>query len=131
MKFARLLPLPLLALGLGAAPRAAAPAYEVVIRGGTVYDGSGNRPFVADVAVNGDRIVAIGPHLSGRGSSEVDARGKAVSPGFINMLAHPEESLIADGRAVSDLTQGVSRRLAPVSHRQSQRRNLLHLARRR
>lgn len=108
MKFARLLPLPLLALGLGAAPRAAAPSYEVVIRGGTIYDGSGGRPFVADVAVNGDRIVAIGPHLPGRGSSEVDARGKAVSPGFINMLAHPEESLIADGRAVSDLTQGVT-----------------------
>ena len=108
MKFARLLPLPLLALGLGAAPRAAAPTYEVVIRGGTVYDGSGSRPFVADVAVNGDRIVAIGSHLPGRGRSEVDARGKAVSPGFINMLAHPEESLIADGRAVSDLTQGVT-----------------------
>ena len=108
MKFARLLPLPMLALGLGAAPHAAVPDYEVVIRGGTVYDGSGNRPFVADVAVNGDRIVAIGPHLRGRGKSELDARGRAVSPGFINMLAHPEESLIVDGRAVSDLTQGVT-----------------------
>ena len=108
MKFARLLPLPMLALGLGAAPRAAVPNYEVVIRGGMVYDGSGSRPFVADVAVNGDRIVAIGPHLAGIGKSEVDARGRAVSPGFINMLAHPEESLIADGRAVSDLTQGVT-----------------------
>ncbi len=107
MKFARLLPLPLLALGLGAAPPAP-PRYDIVIRGGTVYDGSGGRPFVADVAVKGDRIVAIGPHLHGRGSSEVNARGKAVSPGFINMLAHPEESLIADGRAVSDLTQGVT-----------------------
>ena len=56
----------------------------------------------------GDRIAAIGAHLSGRGRTELDATGKAVSPGFINMLAHPEESLIADGRAVSDLTQGVT-----------------------
>ena len=108
MKFARLLPLPLLALVLGAAPQPPAPSYDAVIRGGTVYDGSGGRPFIADVAVNGDRIVAIGRHLPGHGASEVDARGKAVSPGFINMLAHPEESLIADGRAVSDLTQGVT-----------------------
>ena len=108
MKLACLLVLPLLALTLGAAPNAASPEYDVVIRGGTVYDGSGGRPFVADVAVSGDRIAAIGAHLPGHGRDEVDARGKAVSPGFINMLAHPEESLIADGRAVSDLTQGVT-----------------------
>ena len=108
MKLARLLPLPLLALVLGAAPQPPEPSYDVVIRGGTVYDGSGGRPFIGDVAVKGDRIAAIGQHLPGRGTSEVDARGKAVSPGFINMLAHPEESLIADGRAVSDLTQGVT-----------------------
>ena len=80
------------------------PRYDVVFRGGTVSDGSGGKPFAADVAVTGDRVAAIGPRLPGRGRIEVDARGKAVSPGFINMLAHPEESPIADGRAVSDLT---------------------------
>jgi N-acyl-D-amino-acid deacylase len=85
-----------------------APAYDVVVRGGTIFDGSGGKPYVADVAVKDDRIAAIAPHLSGRGKVEVDARGKAVSPGFINMLAHPEESLIADGRGLSDLAQGVT-----------------------
>ena len=90
-------------LAVGAAPL----PFDVVVRGGTVYDGSGGAPFVADIGIRGDRIAAIGPHL-GRGRSEIDARGKAVSPGFINMLAHPEESLIADGRAWSDLAQGVT-----------------------
>ena len=85
-----------------------APVYDVVIRGGTIFDGSGGAPYAADVAVKGDRIAAIAPHLPGRGKTEVDARGKAVSPGFINMLAHPEESLIADGRGLSDLAQGVT-----------------------
>jgi len=86
----------------------AGPAYDVVIRGGTIVDGSGGKPYVGDVAVKGDRIAAIAPHISGTGKTEVDARGKAVSPGFINMLAHPEESLIADGRGLSDLAQGVT-----------------------
>ena len=106
MNPSRLLPLPLFVLL--AAAQAAPPGYDVVVRGGTVYDGSGGWPYVADIAIAGDRIVGIGPHLPGRGRTEIDARGKAVSPGFINMLAHPEESLIADGRAVSDLTQGVT-----------------------
>jgi N-acyl-D-amino-acid deacylase len=82
--------------------------YDVIIRGGTVYDGSGAKPYVADVAISGDRIAAIAPHIAGHAKQEVDARGKAVAPGFINMLAHPEESLIADGRGLSDLAQGVT-----------------------
>lgn len=82
--------------------------YDVVIRAGTIYDGSGDAPYAADVAVKGDKIVAIAPHLDGRGATEIDARGKAVSAGFINMLAHPEVSLIADGRGLSDLAQGVT-----------------------
>lgn len=82
--------------------------YDVVLRGGTVYDGSGGKAFVADVAVKNDRIAAIAPHLPGKAKTEIDARGKAVSPGFINMLAHPEESLIADGRGLSDIAQGVT-----------------------
>src|SRR5215469_7402647 len=87
---------------------AAAPLYDVVIRDGTVYDGSGGTPYTADVAVKGDRIAAVAPHLEGHGATEIDARGRAVSPGFINMLSHPEESLIADGRGLSDLAQGVT-----------------------
>lgn len=102
----RLLAVPLLALTLTSA--APFSRYDVVIRGGQVYDGSGVKPVGADVAITGDRIVAVGPHLPGIGRIEVDARGKAVTPGFINMLAHPEESLFADGRALSDLAQGVT-----------------------
>ena len=82
--------------------------YDLVIRGGLVYDGSGGEPYAADVAVRGDRIAAIASHIQQRGKVELDARGKAVSPGFINMLSHPEESLLVDGRALSDLSQGVT-----------------------
>ena len=82
--------------------------YDVLISGGTVYDGSGGAPFVGDVAIAGDRIVYVGPHAPRPARERVDARGKAVAPGFVNMLAHPEESLLADGRALSDLRQGVT-----------------------
>lgn len=84
------------------------PAYDVVIRGGTIYDGSGGAPFTGDVAIHGDRVVYVGPHAPGRSAEEFSARGKAVAPGFVNMLAHPEESLLIDGRALSDLRQGVT-----------------------
>jgi len=87
---------------------AAGPQYDVVVRGGTVYDGSGGNPIMADIAVKGDRIAAIARHVAGTGATEVDARGKAVSAGFTNMLAHPEASLSADGRGLSDLAQGVT-----------------------
>lgn len=97
-----------LSMAAGSAAATERMAYDVVIRGGAVYDGSGGAPYVADVAVRGDRIAAIAPHIAGRGETEVDARGKAVSPGFINMLAHPEVSLIVDGRGLSDLAQGVT-----------------------
>ena len=108
MKTSSLLPLPLLAIAAVSAHSAPAPRYDVIIRGGTVYDGNGGKPFIADVAIDGDRIAVIAANIPGKGRSEVDAIGKAVSPGFVNMLAHPEESLIADGRAVSDVTQGVT-----------------------
>ncbi|HEX5238022.1 MAG TPA: D-aminoacylase, partial [Sphingomicrobium sp.] len=83
-------------------------AYSVVIHGGTIYDGSGGNPFVGDVALRGDRIVYVGPHAPGRAALVIDAQGKAVSPGFINMLSWAVESLIADGRGMSDTYQGVT-----------------------
>ena len=88
----------------------AAPAadYSVLIRGGTIYDGSGGAPYTGDVAIRGDRIIYVGPHAAGRAARTVDATGKAVSPGFINMLSWANESLIADGRGLSDTAQGVT-----------------------
>ena len=85
-----------------------APAYDLVIRHGTVYDGSGGAPRVADVAVKGDSVVAIGDSLPGRGRAEVDAKGLAVAPGFINMLSWANEDLLADGRSQGDIRQGVT-----------------------
>jgi N-acyl-D-amino-acid deacylase len=88
----------------------AAPAadYSILIRAGTIYDGSGNVPYVGDVALKGDRIAYVGPHAPGRAARTVDAAGKAVSPGFINMLSWANASLIADGRGMSDTAQGVT-----------------------
>lgn len=88
----------------GFAPR---PAFDVVIRGGTIYDGRGGAPYLGDVAIRGDRIVAVG-RVSGRGAREVDAHGLAVAPGFINMLSWATESLIQDGRGQSDIRQGIT-----------------------
>jgi N-acyl-D-amino-acid deacylase len=82
--------------------------YDVVIRNGTIYDGSGGAPVTGDVAIQGDSIVSVGPPAGGRGTVEIDATGLAVAPGFINMLSWATESLIEDGRAVSDLLQGVT-----------------------
>ena len=82
--------------------------YDVLISGGTIYDGSGAPPYTGDVALQKDRIAYVGPHAPHGARERLDARGKAVAPGFINMLAHPEVSLIADGRALSDLRQGVT-----------------------
>jgi N-acyl-D-amino-acid deacylase len=83
-------------------------SYDVVIRGGTVYDGTGGKPFVGDVAIRGERVVYVGPLAEGKGAKEIDARGKAVSPGFVNMLSWATESLLIDGRAQSNLRQGVT-----------------------
>jgi N-acyl-D-amino-acid deacylase len=91
-------------LAAAVAPR---PAYDVVIRGGTIYDGSGGAPYRGDVAIRGDRIVAIG-RVAGRGTREIDAAGLAVAPGFVNMLSWANESLIQDGRGQSDIRQGVT-----------------------
>jgi N-acyl-D-amino-acid deacylase len=84
------------------------PDYDLIVRGGTVYDGSGAPGQRADVGVRGDRIVAIGDLAQARATRELDARGLAVAPGFINMLSWATESLLVDGRAQSDVRQGVT-----------------------
>ncbi|MGN6597091.1 N-acyl-D-amino-acid deacylase family protein [Sphingopyxis terrae] len=96
-----------LLLSASAGARGAAPAFDVVIRGGTLYDGSGAAPVVGDIALKGDRIVAVGT-VAGSGRTEIDAKGMAVAPGFINMLSWATESLIADPRSLSDIRQGVT-----------------------
>jgi N-acyl-D-amino-acid deacylase len=97
-----------LASSAAPAPQRPAPAYSLIIRGGTIYDGSGGAPYVGDVALKGDKIVYVGPHAPGRAARTVDASGKAVAPGFINMLSWAVVSLIHDGRGLSDLKQGVT-----------------------
>ncbi len=84
------------------------PDYDLILRGGTIYDGSGNAPYIADIAVNEDRIAVIGTLANARGALELDVDGFAVSPGFINMLSWATESLIIDGRSLSDISQGVT-----------------------
>jgi N-acyl-D-amino-acid deacylase len=79
---------------------------DVVIRGGVVYDGGGGTPYEADLAIVGDRVAAIGE--SEAGVDEIDAAGLAVAPGFVNVLSWATESLLEDGRALSDLRQGVT-----------------------
>ncbi len=82
-------------------------AYDVLIESGLIHDGSGGEPFVADVGIEADRIVAIG-RLEAEADMVIDARGLAVAPGFINMLSWANESLIRDGRSQSDIRQGVT-----------------------
>jgi N-acyl-D-amino-acid deacylase len=86
----------------------AADSYDLIIRNGTLYDGSGNAPLTGDVAVTGDKILAVGKLANAKGNAELDAKGLAVAPGFINVLSWANESLIQDGRSQSDIRQGVT-----------------------
>jgi N-acyl-D-amino-acid deacylase len=101
-----------LALLAGACAHTAAPpdvaTFDLVIRNGTLYDGSGRAPVRGDVAIANGRIVAVGALPFARARDEVDAGGLAVAPGFINTLSWAVQSLIADGRALSDVKQGVT-----------------------
>lgn len=81
---------------------------DLLIRGGTIYDGRGGTPVAGDVAIAADRIAAVADGKSWRGRDEIDARGLAVAPGFVNMLSWATESLLVDGRAQSDIRQGVT-----------------------
>lgn len=82
--------------------------FDVVVRDGTIYDGSGSAPYIGDVAISGDKIIRVGGNIAGAGRTEINARGLAVAPGFINMLSWATESLIQDGRGQSDIRQGVT-----------------------
>lgn len=85
-----------------------APEYDLIIRNGTIYDGSGRLPFEGDVAVKGDRIVRVGPRLPGNAARVIDATGNAIAPGFINAFSHATYSLVTDPLAEADLRQGVT-----------------------
>lgn len=82
--------------------------FDLILRNGTIYDGTGSSPFVGDIAINGDTIAALGDLKSANGKIEMDAGQLAVSPGFINMLSWAGESLIEDGRSQSNIRQGVT-----------------------
>ena len=82
--------------------------YDVIIRNGNIYDGSGNKSYKGDLAISGDTIVAIGDLSNSEAKTEIDVNGLAVAPGFINMLSWANNSLIEDGRSQSDLRQGVT-----------------------
>lgn len=85
-----------------------APVYDNIIRNGLVYDGKGGEPLKSDIGINADTIAFIGDLSKATAKKETDAKGKAVAPGFINMLSWATESLIEDGRSQSDIRQGIT-----------------------
>lgn len=89
-------------------PAPAAEPFDVLIRGGTVYDGTGGLPRKADIALRGDKIAAVGDLPGATAKTTVDATGLAVAPGFINMLSWSTDSLLADGRSQGELREGVT-----------------------
>src|SRR5688500_5354510 len=102
-------------------------SFDIIIKGGTVYDGSGRPPRRADVGIKGDRIAAVGNLSRATSPTIIDARGQAVAPGFINMLSHSESSLIRDPRSLSEIKQGVTTQIfgefsmGPLNDRMKQR----------
>src|SRR5215470_2946782 len=111
IRFSRVFALTAVLLSLSSGIAQAPPqtvTFDVLIKGGTVYDGTGGEPRQADVGIRGDRVVAIGNLQNARAGSLVDATRLAVAPGFINMLSHSEVSLIVDGRSLSELKQGIT-----------------------
>jgi len=96
-----------LAVSVPATP-AVGTVHDTILRNGIIYDGSGQEPYRGELAIDGDHITFVGRHTDHKARTEIDVRGMAIAPGFINMLAHPEESLRRDGRALSDLAQGVT-----------------------
>ena len=93
--------------GFGRRPAGAAGRADLVVRGGTIFDGTGAPPRTGDVAISGDRITAVG-QVTATGAVEVDARGMAVAPGFIDIHSHADLSLLVNPRAESRVRQGVT-----------------------
>lgn len=83
-------------------------SYDLILRGGNIYDGSGGAPFIGDIAIDGDKIVALGDIGDATASVEINVQGLAVAPGFVNMMSWANESLIEDGRSQSNIRQGVT-----------------------
>ncbi|MBP6514216.1 MAG: D-aminoacylase [Steroidobacteraceae bacterium] len=96
------------ALVVAGTPAEAAPRHDIVIRNATIYDGSGGKPYAGELAIDGDRIAYVGPSRGLRARKTIDAGGKAVAPGFINMLSWSNEGLLVDGLGQSELRQGVT-----------------------
>ncbi len=94
--------------GLLATACAPPASYDVILRNGTIYDGSGEPGYVGDVAIAGDTIAALGDVGDATAELEVDVAGLAVAPGFVNMMSWANESLIHDGRSQSDIRQGIT-----------------------
>ena len=84
------------------------PQFDIIIKGGTVYDGTGGEGRVTNIAIRGDRIAGVGDLAKASATTTIDARGLAVAPGFINMLSWSTESLIQDGKSQSEIRQGVT-----------------------
>ena len=104
-------------------------SYDVLIKNGTVYDGTGGNPRRVDVAIKADKIVAIGKLKAAQAKTVVDANGLAVAPGFVNMLSHSYNSILQDGRSLGELRQGVTTQIfgegasmGPLSEEMKKRR---------
>ena len=108
MRSMPLLPIGLALLLAACQVKPPAPEFDVIVRHGTIYDGSGQQPVKADIGVRGQRITAIGDLAKAHAAREVDAAGMAVAPGFVNMLSWAPDSLYIDGRSQSDIRQGVT-----------------------
>ncbi|MGQ0815842.1 MAG: amidohydrolase family protein [Gemmatimonadota bacterium] len=79
-----------------------------ILRGATIYDGTGGRPITADVALDGDRITGLGRRLDRAGAEVIDLRGLALAPGFIDIHSHTDRVLLANPRAEARVRQGVT-----------------------
>ena len=102
----------LLVFAIGAAvierPQGQESAFDLILRGGRIVDGTGNPWFVGDVGIRGDRIAAVGQLTAAKARREIDARGLVVAPGFIDMHTHSDQPLIDDGNAESKVREGVT-----------------------